>query len=46
MKQIPAISGQTFNLERDNAFVSGVYIIQLMEENTIVFTKKLTIADN
>ena len=46
VKQIPAISGETFNLERENTFDSGVYIIQLMEENTITFKKKLLISDN
>ncbi len=46
VKHYSNISGETFNLERENAFISGLYIIKLMEDNKIIFTKKLAISDN
>jgi uncharacterized delta-60 repeat protein len=44
VKQLNNLSGQTIILYRDN-LSSGVYFIQLTQENKIVLTNKLVIAD-
>jgi hypothetical protein len=44
VKQIKNISGQTFTLHRDN-LQSGLYFLQLTEENKIIATEKLIISD-
>jgi len=44
VKQIRNISGQTFTLHRDN-LQSGLYFLQLTQENKIIATEKLVISD-
>ena len=44
VKQIKNISGQTFTLHRDN-LQSGLYFLQMTQENKIVATGKLVITD-
>ncbi|HRZ42066.1 MAG TPA: T9SS type A sorting domain-containing protein [Bacteroidales bacterium] len=44
VKQINNISGQTLTLQRDN-LPSGLYFMQLMQENKIIATQKLVITD-
>lgn len=45
VKQIKNISGQTITLNRDN-LLSGLYFLQLTQDNKILVTKKLVIIDN
>lgn len=44
IKQINHISGRTVTLFRDN-LPSGLYFVRLTEDNKVIATKKLTIAD-
>jgi len=44
VKQIKNISGQTFTLHRDN-LQSGLYFLQMTQENKIIATEKLVITD-
>jgi hypothetical protein len=43
VKQIKNLSGKTFVLERDN-LSPGIYLVKLIENNTVIATKKITIS--
>jgi predicted GH43/DUF377 family glycosyl hydrolase len=44
VKQINNISGQTFNFNREN-LISGIYLIELTQDNKTITTTKLIITD-